>query len=178
MRTVGPFIRPAGVAAFLLAAALALPGCATATPAPRVREPSVLPESIGIGYGRVSRARSTLAVGTLTAADVERSRATRVEEALRGRLAGVEVFRTINGDYGIRIRGISSLTGYGAEPLVVVDGAPLESLGGGVLNGINPFDIERIDVLKDAGATAIYGLRGANGVIVIVTKRGPGASQP
>jgi TonB-dependent SusC/RagA subfamily outer membrane receptor len=95
----------------------------------------------------------------------------RAEELLAGRFPGVDVYRAPGG-ISIRIRGASSVYG-SSEPLYVVDGMPIEPGPGGALVGINPADIEKIEVLKDAGSTAQWGVRGANGVIVIKTKRGP-----
>jgi TonB-dependent SusC/RagA subfamily outer membrane receptor len=110
-------------------------------------------------------------VGVLTTRDLAHQRVTRVEELIRGRVAGVQVLPLANGDYTLRIRGIHSIYGSN-EPLIVLDGMPLRSSGvRGALNGINPADVARIEVLKDAAATAWYGVQGANGVIVITTKR-------
>lgn len=89
-----------------------------------------------------------------------------VEELFIGRFPGVEVYRSSTG-LSVRIRGRTSVLG-GNEPLYVLDGVPV-----GGLDGINPGDVARIEVLKDAGATAAYGVRGANGVILITTKRSP-----
>ena len=95
----------------------------------------------------------------------------RVEELLMGRVAGLEVMRDASGDYRLRIRGQRSLLG-GDEPLVLVDGMPIGAGGlSRALTGVSPSDVARIEVLKDAGATAFYGLRGANGVILITTRR-------
>lgn len=96
---------------------------------------------------------------------------TRVEELFVGRFPGVEVFRGPNG-LSVRIRGASSVMGSN-EPLYVIDGMTIDPGPGGALIGLNPADIEKIEVLKDAGSTAMYGVRGANGVILIKTKRGP-----
>jgi TonB-dependent SusC/RagA subfamily outer membrane receptor len=95
----------------------------------------------------------------------------RAEELLAGRFPGVEVYRAPGG-IAVRIRGSTSVYGSN-EPLYVVDGMPIDPGPGGALVGINPADIEKIEVLKDAGSTAQWGVRGANGVIVIKTKRGP-----
>ncbi len=93
------------------------------------------------------------------------------EELLEGRFPGVEVIRLASGDISVRIRGGSSIMGSN-EPLYVIDGMEISPGAGGALVGINPADIARIEVLKDVGSTALYGVRGANGVIVITTKRG------
>lgn len=114
---------------------------------------------------------NSAAVATLSGPALARAQATRVEELLSGRFAGVHVFRRANGDYSVRVRNAGALSGKG-EPLYVIDGMPAQSDAlNTVLLGIHPADISRIDVLKDAGATAIYGSRGGNGVIVITTRR-------
>ncbi len=99
------------------------------------------------------------------------ARVTRVEEMLRG-VPGLEVTRLANGGYQIRIRGQRSIRGNPTDddPLIVIDGVP-SSAGPAALADLAPRDVARIDVLKDAGATSQYGSRGANGVIVITTKR-------
>jgi len=105
-------------------------------------------------------------------ADDVRGRAIdRVERMLRGQVAGVEVRETPRG-LSIRIRGGSSIYA-GTEPLFVIDGLPLAFGEDGVLDGINAQDIASIRVLKNASETAAYGARGANGVVLITTKRGP-----
>lgn len=92
------------------------------------------------------------------------------EELLAGRFPGVQVYR-VPGGIAVRIRGGTTLHG-NDQPLFVVDGMTIEPGPGGALTGINPADIEKIEVLKDIGATSMYGGRGANGVIVIRTRRG------
>lgn len=97
----------------------------------------------------------------------------RLEELLRGRAAGLEVRSGPDGEYSLRIRGISSLRGTGfQEPLVIVDGVQI--LPGTLktaLAGLTRDDIVRVDILKDVASTAIYGIRGAGGVILIATNR-------
>jgi TonB-dependent SusC/RagA subfamily outer membrane receptor len=105
-----------------------------------------------------------------TAEDWKGQTASSAEELMTGRFAGVQVYR-VGGGIAVRIRGATSLNG-STEPLYVVDGMTIDPGPGGALQGINPNDIERIEVLKDIGSTAQYGVRGANGVIVITTKRG------
>lgn len=97
--------------------------------------------------------------------------ATRVEELFAGRFPGVEVWR-VPGGLSVRIRGSTSVMASN-EPLYVIDGMTIDPGPGGALVGLNPADIQSIEVLKDAGSTAMYGVRGANGVILIKTKRGP-----
>jgi TonB-linked SusC/RagA family outer membrane protein len=130
-----------------------------------------LDEIVVIGYGSVKKSDVTGAVSSISADDYKDQPVTRLEDALQGRAAGVSVAKS-NGqpgsDFKIRIRGVNSITGDNS-PLVVVDG-----IQGIDLSTLNPNDIQSIDVLKDASATAIYGVRGSNGVIIVTTKRGKG----
>ena len=130
-----------------------------------------LDEVVLIGYGSVKKSDLTGSVSRVNSKSFENQPLARVEEALQGRASGVIVTKS-NGKPGaaikVRIRGVNSITGNNA-PLVVVDG-----IQGGDLSTINPNDIETMDVLKDASATAIYGVRGSNGVIMITTKKGRG----
>ena len=105
----------------------------------------------------------------VTAEDIERSPGQPIEEILKGRVAGVTVTQG-EGGLVVRIRGVSSFYGNN-EPLYVLDDVPITPGPGGALKGISPYDIESINVLKDPADTALYGVRGANGVIVIKTKR-------
>jgi TonB-dependent SusC/RagA subfamily outer membrane receptor len=148
----------------------AISGCATVGSLPSAAPP---PDSVSIGYGRQARNDVTGAVSSLSEDELDGMRVARVEELLQGRLPGVQVIRTPGGDFSVRVRGAKTF-GFGGsdEPLYVVDGMPLMSGGlRAALMGIVPQDIARIDVLKDAGATAVYGSKGANGVILITTKR-------
>lgn len=108
-------------------------------------------------------------LGIVTADDIRRTPGQSIEELLEGRVAGVSVIRTPNG-IAVRIRGFTSFLGSN-EPLYVVDGIPINAGPGGSLIGISPYDIETIKVLKDPASLSMYGVRGANGVIVITTKR-------
>jgi TonB-dependent SusC/RagA subfamily outer membrane receptor len=129
------------------------------------------PEAVSVGYGSQSPNEVTGAVASVSARDIENTRPTRLEDFLQGRVAGMQVSRTSSGDYSIRIRGAGTVNGSG-EPLYVVDGTPVEARGLlSALGGIAVQDIDRIEVLKDAGATGIYGSRGGNGVVIIKTKR-------
>ena len=112
----------------------------------------------------------------VTAEDIERNPSQSIEELLESRFPGVEVVRTGDGGVTLRIRGTTSIYGSN-EPLFVIDGVAIEPGPGGALFGINPYDIESIDVLKDAASTTMYGVRGANGVIVIETKQPPRPNQ-
>ena len=116
---------------------------------------------------------STRTGQAVTARDVRQTPTESVEKALEGRFPGVTVLRTAEGGLAIRMRGAASVHGPNA-PLYVVDGVAVEPGPNGDLTGLNPYDIESIRVLKDAASTAMYGVRGGNGVIVIKTKR-PGS---
>ncbi|OUQ54807.1 hypothetical protein B5E60_00485 [Alistipes sp. An116] len=128
-------------------------------------------EIVNIGYGTTTRRDLTGSVAKADLGTMMKANVTSFDQALGGRIAGV-VVTTDDGSLGaeanITIRGNNSLTQSNA-PLYIIDGFPSE---GSFATSINPADIESIDVLKDASATAIYGARGANGVIVINTKRG------
>jgi TonB-dependent SusC/RagA subfamily outer membrane receptor len=138
---------------------------------------------LGVAAGCASRAASApkpspREKSTVTAEDIERQGATDepLEKLLQGRIAGVTVSRASDGGIAVRIRGAASIYG-NSDPLYVLDGMPIQPGPNGSLTGINPSDIESIKVLKDPAETAMYGIRGANGVIVIKTKRPPKPSQ-
>lgn len=113
---------------------------------------------------------SSVTSDSVTSEDIDRRPGQPIEQILADRVSGVTVIRTPDGGIAIRIRGTTSIYG-NVEPLYVIDGVPVRPGPGGALEGINPYDIESIEVLKDAVATAMYGSRGAAGVIVIRTKR-------
>lgn len=131
--------------------------------------------SCGPGGGQAAETPSPKpapSASTISAEDLARTPNETPEKALMGRFPGVNVSYTADGGLIVRIRGgSSSLMGNNA-PLYVVDGQPVVSESNGSLKGINPNDIESIKVLKDAASTSMYGARGANGVIIIKTKRG------
>jgi TonB-dependent SusC/RagA subfamily outer membrane receptor len=106
----------------------------------------------------------------VTSEDLDRTPVESIERALAAKVPGLYISHTDDGSIAIRIRGNSSIQGSN-EPLYVIDGTPVNSGPGGSLTGINPKDIASIEVLKDAVSTSFYGVRGANGVIVIKTKR-------
>jgi TonB-dependent SusC/RagA subfamily outer membrane receptor len=107
----------------------------------------------------------------ITADDLARRPNATAEKALEGRFPGVNVEYKADGGLVVRIRGGSSSVMGNNAPLYIVDGQPVVSDADGSLKGINPNDIESIKVLKDAASTSMYGARGANGVIIIKTKR-------
>lgn len=126
-------------------------------------------EEIEVGYGTQKKGESASAISTVSGEKVRRQRATTyLADLLEGNVAGVHVAATSSG-IQVRIRGNSSIYGSN-DPLYVVDGTPVEPDPGGTLSSVNPYDVESITVLKDAGSTAIYGSRGANGVIIVKTK--------
>jgi TonB-dependent starch-binding outer membrane protein SusC len=154
-----------------------------------LRAGKVLEDVVVIGYGTVKKSDATGATAAITEKDFNKGVIVSPEQLMQGRVAGVQI-TSASGEPGggvdIRIRGTSSIRS-GNNPLFVIDGIPLsgdatsgEGTNGGLgsaaarnpLNFLNPNDIERIDVLKDASATAIYGSRGANGVVLITTKKG------
>lgn len=107
----------------------------------------------------------------VTSEDLERSPGEPIENILMSKVPGIVVTRAPDGGIAIRIRGPVSITGTN-EPLYIVNGMAFQSGPEGSLTGINPYDIASIEVLKDAAGTAMYGVRGANGVIVIKLKQG------
>lgn len=130
-----------------------------------------LNEVVVVGYGTSRKADLTGSIGSVNMTDLQKAPVTSFDKALAGRVAGVQVSASDGqpgADMNIVIRGNNSIT-QANSPLYVVDGFPIETS----LNSlINPAEIESIEVLKDASATAIYGARGANGVIIITTKKG------
>jgi TonB-dependent SusC/RagA subfamily outer membrane receptor len=141
--------------------------CAHSRSAPPADGPQAAAEdSVYIGYGSQARSESAGSVSTLSGNDLTQGSYHRIEEIL-SRVPGVQVDRAAGGGYTIRIRGTRSLLSNN-DPIVVVDGIIRDV---GVLESIPPDDVARIDVLKDASTQAMYGSRGANGVIVITTKR-------
>jgi TonB-dependent SusC/RagA subfamily outer membrane receptor len=147
-------------------AALLLAGCGSKAPPQAAPDP----DAVEVGYGTRPREGLTGAVGSVSTGQLDRRRVNRVEELIQGRVAGVQVNRLPGGGYSVRIRGAATIMGDG-EPLYVIDGVPVRSRGGSVLDGIPPADVARIDVLKDGASAAIYGVQGANGVILITTRR-------
>jgi TonB-linked SusC/RagA family outer membrane protein len=127
---------------------------------------------VSIGYGTAKRTDLSGSISSVSAATIESVPVVSLDQALQGRAAGVQVTNndaSPGGNISILIRGTGSLATNGNGPLYVVDGFPLDAGG---INNINPNDIASIDVLKDASATAIYGIRAANGVVLVTTKKG------
>ena len=143
---------------------------------------------VNAGYYKVKDKERTGSISKITSEDIETQPVTNVLAAMQGRMAGVNITQqsgVAGGGFDVKIRGQNSLRAEGNSPLYLIDGVPYssESIGNSrttsimptvanPLNSINPTDIERVEVLKDADATAIYGSRGANGVVLITTKKG------
>ena len=143
----------------------------------------MLKDVVVIGYGTVKKSDATGSVMSVEADQLNKGLATSPADLLQGKTPGVQI-TTNSGAPGagstIRIRGGSSLSASN-DPLIVIDGLPISSTGisgGDVLNTINPNDIESFSILKDASATAIYGSRASNGVILITTKKGKAGAKP
>jgi TonB-linked SusC/RagA family outer membrane protein len=136
-----------------------------------VSSTQALEQVVVVGYGTQKRRDVTGAISSVSAATIAKVPVTTLDQAMQGRAPGVQVVNNDaapGGNVSVLIRGIGSLASGGNTPLYVVDGYP--TTGG--INNINPNDIASIDVLKDASATAIYGIRAANGVVIITTKKG------
>lgn len=158
-----------------------------------IPEITSMDEVVVIGYGTLKKSDITGAITSVKLKDLEETKATSFIEALQGKIAGVNIVTNTGepgGAVSFNIRGMTSVTGSN-QPLIVIDGQPIESSFGaayagsgldGTVNtppadplaGLNPNDIESIEILKDASSTAIYGSRGANGVVLITTKSGRG----
>ena len=148
----------------------------------------LLEVKVNAGYYSVKEKERTGSISKISAKDIEKQPVTNVLAVMQGRMAGVEVTQDSGapgGAFQIKIRGQNSLRADGNQPLYIIDGVPYssETIGSintsgmmptmtSPLNSINPSDIESIEILKDADATAIYGSRGANGVVLITTKKG------
>lgn len=143
-----------------------------------------LDEVVVVGYGSQSRKELTSSISSISSKEIKEMPVVGVDQQIQGRASGVVVVNNTGepgGGITMRIRGTSSIGG-GNEPLFVIDGMPIENtqtanrnMGEARVNGlsqINPSDIESIEILKDAAATAIYGARASNGVVLITTKRG------
>ena len=137
-----------------------------------------LADVIVVGYGTQRKKETTGAIASIKAAELTQTPVANVAQGLQSRISGIQVNQNSGapgGNVSVRIRGTNSITGT-SEPLYIVDGIQISN-GGGItdaspLSTINPNDIESVEVLKDASASAIYGARAANGVVLITTKRG------
>jgi len=139
---------------------------------------SELEEVVVVGYGTQRKIETTGAIASIKSDELVQTPVANVAQGLQGRVAGVQVVQNSSapgGSVSVRVRGTNSIRG-SSEPLYIIDGVQVSN-GGGVndlspLSTINPNDIESVEVLKDASSTAIYGARGANGVVIVTTKRG------
>jgi TonB-dependent SusC/RagA subfamily outer membrane receptor len=163
-RSFSPLVPPSRLVALLV-----LAGCQTYQPTSTVN-PDRAHDSVAIGYGSQAKRDLTGSIGSVSGDVARRNSPTTMADMIDARFAGVEVRRLASGGMSVRIRGQHTLKGDG-EPLYVVDGIPQHVGSSGVLNDIDPRSVQSIEVLKDAGTTAAYGARGANGVILITTKR-------
>jgi TonB-dependent SusC/RagA subfamily outer membrane receptor len=128
-------------------------------------EPGMGPAVVSDGYGEKVKGDAG-GVQSVSFEDGPGMQVARVEQLIEARFPGVEVRRTADGNYSMMIRGVGSFMA-SEQPLFVIDGAPFQ----GSLGWLNPADVMRIDLLKNPTETAIYGLRGSNGVFVITTRR-------
>ena len=138
---------------------------------------ALLPVALLLGFADACSSRtsapkrSPATPSTVSAEEIERKGSGQpIVQMLEGRVSGVTIEQTASGGIAVRIRGASSFYS-GNEPLYLVDDAPFTPGPGGALTGLNPYDIESITVLKNPADIGVYGMRGANGVIVIKTKR-------
>ena len=138
----------------------------------------VLDEVVAIGYASMKRSDLTGSVTSISSEAIEQMNPTSIDQVLQGRAAGVLMVQNSGmpgGGSSVQIRGLNSINGTN-EPIYIIDGVTISGNTGtdtdNALSSINPSDIESMEVLKDASATAIYGAQGANGVIIITTKRG------
>ena len=136
-----------------------------------VTDTKALEQVVVVGYGTQRKKDVTGSISSINAETINKAPVASVEQALQGRAAGVQVTNN-DGAPGanitVLVRGVGSLGSNGNSPLYVIDGYPVS----GGINNINPSDIATIDVLKDASSTAIYGIRAANGVVIVTTKKG------
>ena len=150
----------------MVACVLAASGChrqpPTGSPAPSATD------SVQLGYGRRAQRDVTGAVSQMNSESTRHGTATSIADLLEG-VAGLDVRRLPDGGISLRIRGERSLNSSG-EPLIVLDGIPVGAASN-LLPDLDPRDVASVSVLKDAGALAAYGARGANGVILITTKK-------
>jgi TonB-dependent SusC/RagA subfamily outer membrane receptor len=162
-------IRPSfGRRSSLASAALTLLGCHTAASGPATQV-APAPAAVEVGYGTREARDVNTAVSSASGDKLRRNSPRTIVDMLVGRFPGVEVRKLPNGSPSIRIRGTRSFRS-NEEPLIVVDGIPQHGGTQSMLD-ISPRDVQSIEVLKDAAASAVFGSRGANGVILISTRR-------
>jgi len=130
---------------------------------------ALLDEVVVVGYGVQKKSVVTAAISRVTAEDLNKTTPSRIEDALKGKVSGVQITQSSGqpgSDSKVRIRGVGTVNN--SEPLYIVDGMPVD----GGINYLNPTDIQSVEILKDAASAAIYGARAANGVILVTTKSG------
>ena len=136
-----------------------------------------LDEVVAVGYGTMKKSDLTGAISTVTSNVIDKSAGSNFLQAIQGKVAGVQILTSDGspgGGYTIKIRGANSLTS-GTSPLYVIDGFSMpisDDPANNPLAGINPLDIQSMEILKDASATSIYGAQGSNGVVLVTTKKG------
>ncbi len=158
-----------GLAGAVLVLAALLPACAAGHSHSSAAQPT---DTVQVGYGQQARRDVTGAVSSVETSSQRDNSALQLEQLIQGRVAGVEIVRLDGARISLRIRGTNSVNS-GTEPLYVIDGMKVHAESfTDAMAGINPGDVARIEVLKDAGATAIYGSDGANGVVLVTTRRG------
>ena len=156
-----PILRSRTTRALARVATLALVAACSAAPARRR----------GSDGGDAPQPRTSTASDNRVGRDRSNQSYARIEDLIEARAPGVRVLHNQDGSIRLQIRGVTSPTGHN-DPLVVIDGSPTTELRpGSALAALNPADVVSIDVLKDAASTAFYGMRGANGVIVITTRQ-------
>jgi TonB-dependent SusC/RagA subfamily outer membrane receptor len=156
------------IASAVIAFSAATVACA---PALHHRSAKAPVDSVSVGYGQQDPRNVTSSVSSVTPDEHTYSAPVSLEQLIEGRVAGVEILRDGSGRVSLRIRGTNSLTS-STEPLYVIDGVTVQAESfSDAMSGVNPRDVARIDILKDAAATAIYGAQGANGVVLVTTKR-------
>ncbi len=134
-----------------------------------VEEDHLLDEIVVVGYGVQKKSVVTAAISRVTGDDLNIAKPSRVEDALKGKVSGVQITQSSGqpgADSKVRIRGIGTVNN--SDPLYIIDGMPVD----GGINFLNPVDIQSIEILKDAASAAIYGARAANGVVLVTTKSG------
>jgi TonB-dependent starch-binding outer membrane protein SusC len=130
------------------------------------------PGEVDIGYDTQPADQVTGAVSSITGADATDTRSARIDELLRGRVAGLQIIPRPDGGYSFRIRGLDTIDQNPPEPLFVVDGVQVRSDDiDSALSGLTRQDIRQVDVLRDIASTSIYGQRGVGGVVIISTRR-------
>lgn len=148
---------------------------------------SKMNEVVVVGYGTARRSDVATAVSPVNMEELVKSGSSQTLEALQGKVAGLQITQSdgsLAGGVTFKMRGVNSITG-GTQPLFVIDGVPQPvsepnsaDIASNPLMGLNPADIESIEVLKDAAAASIYGTKGSNGVVIITTKKGQLSSKP